>query len=40
MKQYDLGLNLSTRRTRKSIFIDEMNVVISLVVVARERGSP
>ena len=28
MKQRDLGLNLSTRRTRKAIFLDEMNQVV------------
>lgn len=26
MKQQDLGLNLSKRRTRKAIFLDEMNL--------------
>ncbi|MDE1997954.1 MAG: IS5 family transposase [Burkholderiales bacterium] len=28
MKQKDLGLNLSTRRTRKAVFLDEMNLVV------------
>ncbi len=28
MTQQDLGLNLSTRRTRKAVFLDEMNVVV------------
>ena len=28
MKQQDLGLNLSTRRTRKAVFLDEMNLVV------------
>jgi IS5 family transposase len=28
MKQQDLGLKLSTRRTRKAIFLDEMNQVV------------
>ena len=28
MKQADLGLNLSTKRTRKREFLDEMNLVI------------
>ena len=28
MKQPDLGLNLNTRRTRKAVFLDEMNVVV------------
>ena len=28
MKQADLGLNLSTRRTRKREFLDEMNLVV------------
>ncbi|MFN3730431.1 MAG: IS5 family transposase [Fimbriimonadaceae bacterium] len=28
MKQQDLGLNLSTRRTRKAVFLDEMNRVM------------
>jgi transposase, IS5 family len=27
-KQADLGLNLSTRRTRKAVFLDEMNLVV------------
>ena len=25
MKQQDLGLNLNKRRTRKAVFLDEMN---------------
>ncbi len=28
MTQQDLGLNLSTRRTRKAVFLDEMNLVV------------
>ena len=28
MKQQDLGLNLSKRRTRKAVFLDEMNLVV------------
>lgn len=28
MKQQDLGLNLNTRRTRKAVFLDEMNLVV------------
>jgi IS5 family transposase len=28
MKQQDLGLNLSTRRTRKAEFLDEMELVV------------
>lgn len=28
MKQQDLGLNLSKRRTRKAVFLDEMNMVV------------
>ena len=28
MKQQDLGLNLSTRRTRKAVFLDEMELVV------------
>ena len=28
MKQQDLGLSLSTRRTRKAVFLDEMNQVV------------
>ncbi len=28
MKQQDLGLNLSTRRTRKAVFLGEMNQVV------------
>lgn len=28
MKQQDLGLNLSKRRTRKAVFLDEMNLVL------------
>lgn len=28
MKQQDLGLKLSTRRTRKAVFLDEMNLVV------------
>ena len=28
MKQADLGLNLSTKRTRKREFLDEMNRVV------------
>jgi transposase, IS5 family len=28
MKQQDLGLNLSRRRTRKAVFLDEMNLVV------------
>ena len=28
MTQRDLGLNLSTRRTRKAVFLDEMNLVV------------
>jgi len=28
MKQQDLGLQLSTRRTRKTVFLDEMNRVV------------
>jgi IS5 family transposase len=28
MKQADLGLNLSTKRTRKREFLDEMNGVV------------
>jgi IS5 family transposase len=28
MKQQDLGLNLSTRRTRKAVFLDEMNLMV------------
>jgi len=28
MKQQDLGLQLSTRRTRKAVFLDEMNLVV------------
>jgi len=28
MKQTDLGLNLSTKRTRKREFLDEMNRVV------------
>ena len=28
MKQKDLGLNLSTRRTRKAEFLDEMELVV------------
>ena len=28
MIQQDLGLNLSTRRTRKAVFLDEMNLVV------------
>lgn len=28
MKQQDLGLNLSTRRTRKGVFLDEMELVV------------
>jgi len=28
MKQQDLGLNLSTRRTRKAVFFDEMNLAV------------
>lgn len=28
MKQQDLGLNLSTRRTRKAVFLDEMDQVV------------
>ena len=29
MKQQNLGLNLSKRRTRKAVFLDEMNLVVS-----------
>jgi len=28
MKQQDFGLNLSKRRTRKAVFLDEMNLVV------------
>lgn len=28
MKQQDLGLSLNTRRTRKAVFLDEMNLVV------------
>ena len=28
MKQQDLGLNLNKRRTRKAVFLDEMNLVV------------
>lgn len=28
MTQHDLCLNLSTRRTRKVVFLDEMNLVV------------
>jgi IS5 family transposase len=28
MKQQDLGLDLSTRRTRKAEFLDEMELVV------------
>ena len=28
MKQQELGLNLSTRRTRRAVFLDEMNLVV------------
>ncbi len=28
MKQQDLGLSLSTRRTRKAVFLDEMNLAV------------
>lgn len=28
MTQQELGLNLSTRRTRKAVFLDEMNLVV------------
>lgn len=28
MRQQDLGLNLNTRRTRKAVFLDEMNLVV------------
>jgi IS5 family transposase len=28
MKQQDLGLKLSERRTRKAVFLDEMNQVV------------
>lgn len=28
MKQQDLGLNLSKRRTRKAVFLDAMNLVV------------
>ena len=28
MKQQDLGLNLNKRRTRKAVFLDEMNQVV------------
>ena len=31
MKQADLGLNLSTKRTRKREFLDEMNRVVHLL---------
>lgn len=27
MTQQELGLNLSTRRTRKAVFLDDMNLV-------------
>ena len=49
MKQADLGLNLTTKRTRKRVFLDEMERVVpwrSLVeVIARhapegKRGRP
>ncbi len=29
MKQQDLGLNLNKRRTRKAVFLDEMNLVVT-----------
>jgi IS5 family transposase len=28
MKPQDLGLNLNKRRTRKAVFLDEMNLVV------------
>lgn len=28
MTQQELGLNLSTQRTRKAVFLDEMNLVV------------
>lgn len=28
MKQQDLGLSLSTQRTRKAVFLEEMNLVV------------
>lgn len=31
MIQQDLGLNLSIRRTRKAVFLDEMNLVLASV---------
>jgi len=31
MKQQDLGLNLSTRRTRKAVFLEEMNLAVPWV---------
>lgn len=42
MKQQDLGLNLSTRRTRKATFLDEMELVVpwgELVSLVRCSGA-
>ena len=34
MTQQELGLNLSTRRTRKAVFLDEMNLVVDATWIA------
>jgi IS5 family transposase len=37
MTQQDLGLNLSTRRTRKTVFLDEMNLVVLTCPVSLDQ---
>jgi IS5 family transposase len=42
IKQQDLGLNLSTRRTCKAVFLDEMNLVVprSRLLALLEHHAP
>ena len=39
MKQADLGLNLTTKRTRKRAFLDEMNRVVAWAALVESVSS-